>query len=362
MPITAPQGATHEPYPRSGSFQVKQKFEMTKKFVIHIGPAKTGTSSLQEVLFQKRDLLLANGYDYPAFGRHVDMQQLPGHHGIPDRLRRLEEVPPGVIDNLNQLPDDRTFIFSSENFSHLSRPAVRELVQGLGSDDLEVIYYARRWDHLLPSVWQELIKHGDSRPYLEFLNAQIAAPMASAYLNYMNAIDPWASILGPKKIRIFSYDTARAEGYDVVSHFCKKVLGVEMDLAEPRRDNVRQPTEETEILRMLNRLAFGQRGGSPMVRFALGQKRQDLQDEIKALTDILRPYIRNAPLCPPFLFEHVERAFLKRYGHRVENLTGEGLLLDERTFETVPYVCSDYLLKPDVVDLLRKILKALNLN
>ena len=49
--------------PFSSRWRIQRQFgvkAMKRKFIIHIGPAKTGTSSLQEVLFEHRDTLLAN--------------------------------------------------------------------------------------------------------------------------------------------------------------------------------------------------------------------------------------------------------------------------------------------------------------
>lgn len=306
-----------------------------------------------------RDALLSQGYDYPGFGRHVDMPLLPGHHGIPDRLRRHGEVPPGVVENLNTLPDDRTIIFSSEDLAHLNADQVRALVKGLGSTDVEVVFYARRWDHLLPSVWQELIKHGHSRSYLEFHNAQLAAPMASIYLNYMNSLNPWAQVLSPKKLRIFSYDTMLAAGDDIVTHFCREVLGWVPEKMTVRRDNPRQTPVQTEILRMLNKMAFVGKPSSPAVRFALQRKTDDLEEELADLSKRLKPYVRHAPFCPPFVFAHVERAFLRTYGQRVENLAENGLLLMDRGIAASPYVSQDYLLDGGIVAALRNVLKQL---
>lgn len=332
---------------------------MKRKFIIHIGPAKTGTSSLQEVLFEHRNTLLANGYDYPGFGRHAEMLLLPGHHGIPARLQQFREVPPGVIENLAALPDNRTVIFSSENLAHISAEGVRILVEALDPEDLEIVYYARRWDHLLPSVWQELVKHGNSRTYLEFLNHQVSAPMASIYLNYLNCLEPWAKVLGPRRLRIFSYDMMTAAGDDIVTHFCREVLGLKLDVSEERRENRRQTPEYTETLRLLNKMAFAGRTPSPAVRFALTRKRDELADDLAEIQAGMKPYLQQARPYPVFLYDHLERMFLKTFGNRVENLSKAGRLLEEHTVANTPYVSQDYLLEAGMIERFRAVLNAL---
>jgi hypothetical protein len=329
---------------------------MPAKFILHIGPPKTGTSSLQEALAQNRDQLLAQGYDYPGFGRHPEMPQLPGHHGVAESLQQRQQLPDGFAAALSQLPDDHRVIFSSENFAHLKPEAVQQLVQALGPDNVEVIYYARRWEQLLPSVWQELIKHGHSQSYLEFLNHQTSAPLASVYLNYMNVLDRWAGAAGVDRLRIFSYDNLRTEGLDVVQHFCTRVLGIQLHQPQPRQDNPRQTVGRSETLRMLNWLAFGGRGGSPKVRMALEQHRAQLHQELADLDVIYEPYIRRVRLCAPFVFPHVERRFLRLYGDRVENLAADGRLFQDREILAAPYVHPNYMLEEGAVPRLRQLL------
>ena len=185
---------------------------MAHKFIIHIGPAKTGTSSLQEALFDHREMLLEHGVNYPNFGRHRTMRLLPGHHGIPRLLREEDRLPLDVVEALTDHAIDQTIIFSSEEFSWLNAAQIRQFSELLGETPVEVIYYARRWDHLVPSIWQELIKHGFSRPYLEYLNTQVTAPRVSHHLNYMIPLDAWHDVFGDTALRIFSYDNIREAG------------------------------------------------------------------------------------------------------------------------------------------------------
>ncbi|MFV0515704.1 MAG: hypothetical protein ACK5MY_18985 [Jhaorihella sp.] len=330
---------------------------MARKFIIHIGPAKTGTSSLQEVLFASRERLLAAGFDYPGFGRHPQMQKIPGHHGIPARLRGHGEMPEGVLEHLAALPRERTFILSSEDFSYVDTAGIRALAEALGGDGIEVVYYARRWDQLLPSIWQELIKHGQSLPYLEFLNRQTAAPRASFYLNYAVPLDRWSQVLGPGRVRVFSYDNIREAGGDIVGHFCEHVLGLSLERDGIRQDNRRQSASLTETLRMLNRLALGRGHPVPRVRFALTRARAEVEDELAALEAIHAGHIGEAQPCAPMVFREVERTFLKSYAGRLENPTPEGRLFAERPFESAPFVRPDYLFETPALGIYRDILQ-----
>jgi len=334
---------------------------MTRKLILHIGPPKTGTSSLQETLFQHRDQLLAHGYNYPGFGRHAKMQVLPGHHGIPDLLRRENQMPPGVLDNLKLVPEDHTVVFSSENFAHMNSIQVRTLIESLQPAEVEVIYYVRRWDQLLPSAWQELVKHGQSLSYLEYLNRQISAPRASIFLNYMITLDHWSKIVGVRNIRIFSYDNVLAGGQDIVQHFCRRVLNLELVTEVPRQDNPRQTVANSETLRQLNRLYFGSKTPSPELRFRLEQLRDQLQDPLGQLEEIYRPHVTQAQLCAPLVFANLEQQFLKTYAGRVEKLAADGRLFEDNTASPAAYVRPDYLLELGVCERFHALLKQLDL-
>jgi hypothetical protein len=148
-----------------------------------------------------------------------------------------------------------------------------------------------------------------------------------------------------------------AAGDDIVTHFCREVLDWAPEIATARRDNPRQTPERTEILRMLNKMAFTGKSPSPAVRFALKHHEDAIQEELADLTERLKPYVRHAPFCPPFVFAHVEQAFLKRYGSRVENLAENGLLLMDRGIAASLYVSQDYLLDGRIVVALRGLLE-----
>lgn len=330
---------------------------MARKFILHIGPAKTGTSSLQEVLFASRDRLLAEGFDYPEFGRHPQMQKIAGHHGIPARLRNGGEVPQDVLEGLAALPDDCTVILSSENFAHVEAGGVKALAAALGDAEIEVVFYARRWDQLLPSIWQELVKHGHSLAYLEFLNRQVSAPRASPYLNYMIPLDRWSGILGVRRMRIFSYDAIRAAGGDIVGHFCDRVLGLTLERDEIRQENMRQSASRTETLRVLNRMVLGDDTPGPRVRYALTRHQDAVEADLGALETIHRGYEARAMPCAPMVFDHVERPFLKKYGGQLDNPTEEGRLFEHKPFEPAPFIRPDYLFETAAPSLYRRILQ-----
>jgi len=334
---------------------------MARKFILHIGPPKTGTSSLQEALFQHRGQLLKQGYDYPVFGRDAKKPKLPGHHGISDLLRRQSVLSQGVLDNLALVGAKQTVILSSENFTLLDSPQIAVLIEALQPAEVEVIYYMRKWDQLLPSVWQEIVKHGYGRSYLDMLNQHVSTPMASQYLNYQIVLDRWAQVVGTSNIRIFSYDNIRATGQDIVQHFCNQVLQVSLETQTTWSANPAQKPGQIETLRQLNNLYFRSNTHSPKVRNHLQQYQAKAAEELERLELIYQPYVAKALLCAPCVFEHVERQVLKNYGANIENLSEEGGLFQDDSIRLSTYVRPEYWMEPGVPELFRRVLSKLEL-
>ncbi|MCE8009746.1 hypothetical protein [Aestuariivita sp.] len=334
---------------------------MTRKIILHIGPAKTGTSSLQEALFANRALLMQNGFHYPEFGRHRQMPNLPGHHGIQGELGNNRPVPQDIIDGMATLDPDLTVVFSSENLANLPQEAIRQLIETLSPAAFQVVYYARRWDHLVPSVWQELIKHGHSQSYLEYINRQLSAPRNNHHLNYKLPLDRWANVVGKSQIDVFSYDGVNAADLGIVAHFFDQVLGIAAPYQQEPRSNTRNTPIFTETLRMLNRLTYGGKPSSPKVRTELMRNLPLVEGELAEIEQMLKPYVARAPLCAPFVFFQIEREFLAQYAPRVRNLDEDGRLFGNILFQPTDYVQCPYLFETQALALYRRILERLEL-
>lgn len=335
---------------------------MTRRFIIHIGPAKTGTSSLQDALYRQRAALLQKGLHYPDLGRHAQMPQLAGHHGLPAVLRSGGALPAAFLDWAAAVPDDEAILLSSENFAHLAEPQIRALARQLNAEDIQPVYYARRWDRLMPSVWQELVKHGETRSYPEFLNDQAAAPRASLYLNFAIPLDRWAAVCGRHNIRLFSYDGICSQGSDVISHFFAEVL--QMEPPAPGRvqsANTRLQPSETEVLRMLNRMSFGAAAGDAGVRQRLFARPRRVAGEMALLEELMQPFLRRCRPCAPLVLHRLEEELMQRYRGQLGNPADGGRLFAPGDFEPAWFCSADYLLIPEAAAALRRIHRMLEL-
>ena len=129
------------------------------KYILHVGPPKTGSTSLQSQLFHSRKYLIKRGVLYPEFWLNYVT-----HHPLTNILRDDKDLRDGndLREGFNRLNSGeyQTVVFSSETFDELKLPALERLKQYIGDQPVEIIFYVRRWSDRIPSVWHETVTTG----------------------------------------------------------------------------------------------------------------------------------------------------------------------------------------------------------
>jgi len=122
---------------------------------IHIGPHKTGTTTIQQNLDANREALAKLGYIFPATAKHTH-----GHHGLVGELNKsywyihktshLQALKSEIIGA------NKHVILSSEGFSKIEEAAPLEKLRDTfkAHFTIKIIAYLRQQDHLLPSLWK----------------------------------------------------------------------------------------------------------------------------------------------------------------------------------------------------------------
>lgn len=129
---------------------------MRRKIILHIGAAKTGSSTIQAFLRANRDYLSDQGYVIPdrnlgfspkVTGEHVFATQSLITDPDKSRIKR-------AFEGLRSDPEEgKTVLISAEN---LSNPDVHLYFQDVLQEfEARVIIYIRRQDDLLTSSWQQ---------------------------------------------------------------------------------------------------------------------------------------------------------------------------------------------------------------
>jgi hypothetical protein len=215
------------------------------QLVLHIGPHKTGTTYIQQNLYELAPLLAERGVCYPTDKWIFHF----GHHDLIDRE---------MVGSLRQdlaacVPADATtVVLSTENFDRLEEPAIRLLREQV-DDPVRIVFYLRRADALLYSTWQEDVKFGSEESFPRFLLRHLAKPFSSELINPALVLDRWASVFGLDSIRIFDYDHLVETGVDLCKSFLQEVLGVEgLDPSTTTLINKSLARADAELLRALN--------------------------------------------------------------------------------------------------------------
>ncbi|HET7350362.1 MAG TPA: hypothetical protein VFJ28_05445 [Marmoricola sp.] len=144
--------------------------ESVRRIYLHVGAPKTGTSFVQDILFNHRAELREQGILYAA-DRHdahflaaLDLMDLP--------WGGLEQEATGAWDRLaaevRAWPG--TAIISHEILGFASRVHVERALASLGDAEVHVVLSARDLVRQIPAEWQENVKHRRTLRYGAFLD------------------------------------------------------------------------------------------------------------------------------------------------------------------------------------------------
>ena len=225
-----------------------------KRLIAHIGPRKTGSTSIQNLLASLREPLGAAGIHVP---RACTTPSKPGKHtGLAVDLdsgrtghwaRLAEEI---------RATDAERVVISHEDFPgpwlRPKAPATR-LGEFAAREGLEVdiIAYVRpQWQVLEAEYSQDVRSKGIALPFNRFVAQKLAA-RDNTILDYNVVFAPFRATFGAR-LRIFPLEPpALPDG--LLAHFLA-LIGAPPGLAanaRPRRANVRRGAKEIEVRRLL---------------------------------------------------------------------------------------------------------------
>ncbi len=247
---------------------------VTPHFILHIGAHKTGTTYLQRVFAALAPALRQQGVLYPDIWRPSANQ--PGHHRLPVRLRTASHAE--LARDVAEITDAGcpVVLLSAEDLGRLPPDRIAVLRSALGGAPLTIILHARRWSDALPSMWQEIIRHGQDTELPAYLAPLLANPAGALTTNWGHALRAWSGVFGRQNIRLVSFNHVIDAGLDPAEHFLRTFLPDRMpDLSaatalfgQPAHPSM--PVWRIEIIRGLNALHAeqgGARGTAPRLWF-----------------------------------------------------------------------------------------------
>lgn len=228
---------------------------------VHIGPPKTGTTSLQGAFDRARAEIAAQGVRYLGPRRHSSRAVLAATDGTTDRpfdsragLREWN----AIVAEARTATEPR-LLFSSERLAYADSPAIRRVVEDFGPERVHVVVTLRPLAKILPSQWQQHVQSGIARPldaWLERLLAASADTSRSAWhrLRQDRLIARWADVVGTERMLVIVVDDRDRQGllrtFEHLLALRPGTLRLYDDLA-----NRSLTLPEAEALRSFNRLA-----------------------------------------------------------------------------------------------------------
>ncbi|MBS4154770.1 hypothetical protein [Cobetia sp. MC34] len=220
-----------------------------KNLIIHAGPHKTGTTYIQGLLHNNKDLLQASSISYPDayylfLGHHYLCNALNGNETIEAIREKIE----------SSVGSATTCILSSENFIFLTDKGMKKLKEIFPSVTIRFVLFSRRPSLRLISRWHEEVKQGGSESLESYLVKHIIRPMQSTELNIVNYIKKVESIFGKNVCYLADYESA-SKNKNVMAVF-QKAADIDVDIADTSTIvNKMTPLGEIEVIRGINLVA-----------------------------------------------------------------------------------------------------------
>lgn len=135
---------------------------------LHIGAFKTGTTYIQAVLWENRDVLREEGVFWPGETRQ---DQIAAGRSLRGGQSRDSDSWMKVARQMSQWQGPS--LFSMEGMSLLDDEAIQLVVESLAGRRVRIVLTLRDLGRVIPSQWQELAKNKPVSGYREYLAAMV---------------------------------------------------------------------------------------------------------------------------------------------------------------------------------------------
>ncbi len=311
------------------------------RFIIHVGPYKTGTTYLQLSWRAQAAELSARGTLFPDFWAYA-----PGNPSMQPLARKLAErdtagLTPLFAGLLNG--GHERILLSSEAFCDLDDKSLQLLRTLTAGHPVQIVFYVRRWSELLPSSWQESAKHGQLLTLPEFATRHLFVPEESRIVNFGLRLSALRRAFGPNSLSILSYSELRDRGMDIFQHFAASFLDWPDAPALQRfqQANTARGPEEVELIRSLYAMARARNlPKTTGLRRAFDRLKEKRIRPLLAAMDRHTESLTLSDESPPL--QRLHNALATSYGADLHAPMPPSLLFSPAT-AAVRYVSADYL-------------------
>lgn len=257
---------------------------MARRAFLHVGTAKSGTSYLQDLWWQHRDVLREQGLLLPGEGRRDHFTAAAVVKGMTAIVETLDPQERNVwerlVDEARTWPGD--ILITNEHFSDSPAEASAAALADLASaaDEVHVVVTARDLGRILPSAWQQRVKMGARQPYRRFLATVRRGEDDQKFWRYQDVLgilDLWSAGIPADAVHLVVLPPPGAPR-DELWLRTAAVLGVDVTGldTDAQRPNDSLGLVEAELLRRINE-AVPRAGRSPaLTRHVKGRFVPDL--------------------------------------------------------------------------------------
>jgi hypothetical protein len=229
---------------------------MARRVILHVGTKKTGTTYLQTVMWNNREVLRHQGVLVPGERRgdhlnaaleirEADLTNRGGHApGTWNRLLRETHAFEG------------TAVISHEIMGAATATQVEAARQALEPAEIHVVVTARDYLATFPALWQERIKFRSTVPLSEFDGSTNDALQEWGWpiIDTVGVLERWGAGLPPERIHVIPVPPKGAPRDELWRRFAGGLLGVDPTSCDTTAatDNSSLGVVEVELLRKVN--------------------------------------------------------------------------------------------------------------
>lgn len=228
---------------------------------VHVGPHKTGTTFVQQVLRHNESALAADGFLLPGReykDQRAAVKNLLKSRQSPADIRPLPRRWRQLVAEVRSWPG-RAVVISSEHLDEASSAAMRTLVESFAPARVHVVYTARDFTQVVPAMWQTMTRNGRSVPWEDYIAQLRSTEDTSRWLYHMAGQDParvfaaWEEHVPADRIQVVVVPPSGSPPNVLWERF-SSVMGLTAGAysLEVPRDNKSLGAAETEFLQRLN--------------------------------------------------------------------------------------------------------------
>jgi hypothetical protein len=265
--------------------------------LLHIGPHKTGTTTLQAAFHQSRDALEAQGVHYAGKRAHSMVAAMAASvdKGLPTLAAAPVDRWQELLAEIHASTADQVVV-SSEFYADASPNRVAAIIDDLGRDRVHVVVTLRSLHRILPSQWQQYMQNRMIISYADWLEEMLlktdTTEMTPSFWRrhrHDRLIRRWADEVGPERLTVVVVDE---RDKTMLTSAFERLMSVEPGTLRSKETANRSLTfTEVETLREFNK-HWRERGWSEadytrLVRFGAArhlQERRPGPDEERLLT------------------------------------------------------------------------------